>query len=200
MRLRAVPVTVLAGLIALGMAGCSPEDDVPTASPTVASPTPTEVATTPSPTATLSPTPTLTEEEVHVAEATARLKEYIATQVKVANNGGQGSEELEQFLGTERLLTDHAKVWSSARENGGYTVGATEISAIEKVSYAADADGGPALTLRYCADVSRVTQFDAAGTAFPPPVQPRSVGQKTMQRGPDSTWKILEEISTGEAC
>ena len=200
MRLRAVPVTVLAGLIALGMAGCSPEDDVPTASPTVASPTPTEVATTPSPTATPSPTPTLTEEEVHVAEATARLKEYIATQSTIGNSGGAGWEAIQPFLGTVDLQADYQELWESVRAAGGYTTGAISIAEVSTVSYDPEHTGGPATTLRACLDHTLVTQFDSAGTAFPEAQVLRPVGLYTWQRSVDGTWKLLEEAPTGESC
>lgn len=199
MRLRAVPVTVLAGLIALGMAGCSPEDDVPTASPTVASPTPTEVATTPSPTATLSPTPTLTEEEVHVAEATETLKQFIQVGSDIANAGGVGGEEIDQFLGTPELQDEYARTWASLISSGTHTVGTPSISDVTVKTYGST-DAAPALELRYCVDNSAVRQLDGSGVDIPRPDGPMAVVVTTLQRFPDASWKVIAHYQVDETC
>lgn len=200
LRSRSAAVAMLAGVVALALAGCSPEEPGPTASPTSASSTPTQVETTSSPTPTPSPTPTLTQEEVHVAEATETFERYIAAGVTIANNGGAGGEAIQPFLGTDGLRADYSNLWQSMQANGGYTTGSSVIVEVTNLSYDPSYDGGPALTLSACLDHSAVTQFDSAGTAFPAPGATRPILLSTWQLGEDGLWRLLAESASGETC
>lgn len=199
MRLRSVFAAAVAGLVALALAACSPGDDEPTASPTVASPTPTEVATTPSPMATPSPTPTLTQEEVHVAEATETLKQFIQVGSDIVNAGGVGGEALDPYLGTPALLAEYAAIWSSLISSGTYTVGTPAISQVSVNSYG-QAGLLPAVELRYCLDNSGVRQFDATGAEVPRPGNPTVVLFTTLQSPSEGVWTVLVHNQTDESC
>lgn len=197
MRLRLFPV-VAAGVVVLALTGCSPQGAGPTATPSSASASPSEVETTASPTA--SPTPTVSQEEIHVAEATERLKAYIATQSTIGNRGGAGWDAIQEFLGTSELQADYQELWASVEGNGGYTTGAIAVAEVSRLSYDPNYSGGPATTLRVCLDHTLVTQFDNAGTAFPQPQNLRPIGLYTWQLGTDGTWRLVQETPTGEAC
>lgn len=200
MRLRSVFAAAVAGLVALALAACSPGDDEPTASPTVASPTPTEVATTPSPMATPSPTPTLTQEEVHVAEATELLHEFNNLASTIANEGGVGSEALQDLIASPELQASYGTVWEYVKTNGIYTVGTPSIGEIEVLEYRPGNLRDAALDLRYCVDTSEVTQFDANGISVTQGGAHRLWTYTTVQLQPDDIWRIAAERGGGESC
>ena len=199
LRSRSAAVAMLAGVVALALAGCSPEEPGPTASPTSASSTPTQVETTSSPTPPPSPTPTLTQEAEHVAEATETLKSFIQVGSDIANAGGVGGEEINRFLGTPELQDEYSSIWKSLVSSGTYTVGTPAISQITVNSYGL-AGTSPTVELRYCLDNSAVTQFDGAGAAIPRPGDAKVVLITNLQRSSDGIWTVFVHNQTVESC
>lgn len=121
-------------------------------------------AATPGPTPTPTPTAIFSSEDEALAAATDAYQQYLAVSDQVSADGGIDSERLKPFLTNSYWPTEKASI-EQLRTRGLHTDGNSTFDGAHLIEIN---DEIGTLTVRLCADVSRVRIVDSAGTDVTP--------------------------------
>lgn len=190
--------------LALALAGCSPDQE-PAPSPTTVaetteapSPTPTPTET-PSPTA--EPTPELTVEQQHVAEAEQTIRDYHAAADEVGAEGfGTWTEKLYMFWGSPEVYEPTSAAFQASADQGRRTEGTTVIAAFTLLQYVPDPTqaGGEQVQLEYCADYSDLSTFAQDGSLIERTSPTRLTWEALLQHQPSGNWSMIKLAAKAE--
>ena len=155
------PTAAAAGVLALLLAGCSPDTTEPSTSPT---PTASQTAASPTPTSTLTPA-----EQEAVGQSTDVVMAYRQTGVDLYTGARTDVNDLNDVVAAGDLLDRELKNLSQGLSQGysSQPVGAQVVLvSAEPVSLDLDADP-PTVVVRACIDATGVTDVAPDGTRTP---------------------------------
>lgn len=184
---------IIATLVVLLAAGCTPSEDETT--PTPSTVTSTTTPPPPPPSTTPAPSPTLSEEQVNTEAAKQTILDYTAALNEVGAEGfTTWPEKLSMYWGHPDVANPAGASLQASADAGQRTEGAVVVTTITVTEYVPDptGDGHEQVRLEYCSDVSAVTTYSADGTVDQRESEPRFLTEVFMQHQSDGRWTINE--------
>jgi hypothetical protein len=187
---------VLSLVVVLAAAGCGGDEDDPSAIPSRTGP----------PTVTPSPNPTLTREEVAVADAEAAVTAFVATSDELWSSAEADLTRLDE-VAAEPVLSQLTASIEEHRALGNQSSGAREIAEFDvtnvQLAGPIELEGGGtgasglSVSLMACVDLSAIEIVDADGNSLENPDAPdrRQYVYFAANRTPDdaSGWRVWFE-------
>ena len=116
-------------------------------------------------------TPVFASDEEALAAATKAYAAYLEVEDRVAEDGGNGLEQLSDYV-TNEQLTRERKAFEQLSSSGKVSRGASSFDTVSLQKYSTSSDGTTTLSLYLCLDVSNVRILGRGGDDVTPAGRP----------------------------